>query len=188
MRKILLVFMFVIPIGFVLGGEAIFQVTIEANKSIITPEDSFVISIHIKNISEKQRILTHDHAENIIDFSEYYLILYSINENGKYEQMFPGRYQRASREEMNPIVLDPAQEYVMKINAIVKDVFMHDYYQQYDEDHSRITIIFDEKDLFYPIPDDTKKIRIKFVVNSEIANPQNRLFLESNEIELQVIR
>jgi hypothetical protein len=188
MGRILSILLFIIPIGFILGGENKFQVTVETDKTMITSEDYFVISIHIKNISKKQQILTNDHAENIIDFSEYYLFLYSNNENGTYEQILPGRYQYAIREPIDPIVLDPFQEHVMEINVIVKDVFMYDYYQHYDEDHSRITIIFEERDLFYPIPDYTNKLRIKFVVNSEIANPKNRLFSESNEIELQFIR
>jgi hypothetical protein len=180
--------MVIVPIGFISGEGEIFQVTLETNKSVITSKDSFVISIHIKNISDKRRILTQDHAENIIDYSEYYLILYSINKNGMCEQMLPEWYQYAPPEEMDPIVLEPFQEYVMRLGAAVRDDFFYDHSQDHYEDHGRITIIFHEQDLFYPIPEYTNKIRIKFAVDSEIANPQNRFFLESNEIELQFIR
>jgi hypothetical protein len=188
MRKILSILMFVISVGFVFGEGEIFQVTIETNKSVITSEDHFVISIHIKNITDEQRMLIDDYAENIIDFYEYYLIFYSINENGIYEQILPGGYQYASRDGVDEILLDPFQECVMKINVTVKDVFMYDYFHRYDEDHSRITMIFEEKDLFYPIPDYANKLWVKFIVNSEIENPQNKVFLESNEIELQFLR
>jgi hypothetical protein len=175
MLKIKLIFVcfFVFIIGILYGEERFFETFLETDTPIIKNGDKFILKLHIKNISGINQELDMNYFYN----TSWYLDIYSVDKNKILNIILPGMYKHSEKSLSLPIILKPLEEYIIDITAKYEYGNFIDFLRK-GNNYRGMAIIFEEDDIYFPITEKNKTIKIIYRINDSV-------FIESNYIELK---
>jgi hypothetical protein len=155
------------------GKEHLFETFLETNTPIIKNGDKFIIKLHIKNISGINQELDMNYFYN----TSWYLDFYFVGKNKNLNNILSGRYKHSEKSLSLPIILKPLEEYIIDITAKYE---YGDFFNNFENNNYRgMAIIFEEDDIYFPIKEENKIIKIIYRINDSV-------FIESNYIELKI--